>query len=219
VAQIQIMTVQEKADKREQILQVAEQLFAEQGFDGTSVRDIAQHAGVNLAMISYYFGSKEKLLASLIEYRSQYTIGLLEELSKDEKLSPWDKMDKLVDFYVDKILTNHRFHNIMTHTYNTTRSDDIRTLITGLKLRNFEQIKKIIGDGQRKKIFRKVDIELTMGSVMGSISQLTLSRGLYCSLLRIDATDDESYIKKVSQRLKTHLKQLLHAHLDIKNEE
>ncbi|MES1161400.1 MAG: TetR family transcriptional regulator, partial [Bacteroidota bacterium] len=50
------------SDKREHILIVAEELFGENGFDGTSVRDIAHKAGVNLAMISYYFGSKEKLL-------------------------------------------------------------------------------------------------------------------------------------------------------------
>jgi AcrR family transcriptional regulator len=217
--QIQIMTTQEKTVKREHILHVAEQLFAEQGFDGTSIRDIAQQAGVNLAMINYYFGSKENLMASLLEYRSKYTLGLLEELNKDEKLSPWDKMDRLVDFYVEKILANHRMHNIMAHQYNTTRSDVIRKTILDMKLRNFEQIKKIIQDGQKKKFFRKVDIELTMGTVMGSISQLTLSRGLYCSLLRIDEGDDENYRKKVTHRLKIHLKQLLHAHLDIKNEE
>jgi AcrR family transcriptional regulator len=198
---------------------VAEQLFAEQGFDGTSIRDIAQHAGVNLAMINYYFGSKENLMASLLEYRSKYTLGLLEELNKDEKLSPWDKMDRLVDFYVEKILDNHRMHNIMAFQYSTTRSEVIRKSILDMKLRNFEQIKKIIMDGQKKKFFRKVDIELTMSTVIGSISQLTLSRGLYCSLLKIDEADEENYRKKVTQRLKTHLKQLLHAHLDIKNEE
>ena len=62
------------ADKREHILAVAEKLFGDQGFDGTSVRDIAQHANVNLAMISYYFGSKEKLLEALLEQRANYTI-------------------------------------------------------------------------------------------------------------------------------------------------
>jgi AcrR family transcriptional regulator len=217
--QIQIMTLQEKTIKREHILHVAEQLFAEQGFDGTSIRDIAQQAGVNLAMINYYFGSKENLMASLLEYRSKYTLGLLEELNKDDKLSPWDKMDKLVDFYVEKIIANHRMHNIMTHTYNITRSEEIRKTILDMKLRNFEQIKKIIQDGQKKKFFRKVDIELTMSTVMGSISQVTLSKGLYCNLLHIDEADDEVYRKKMTTRLKSHLKQLLHAHLDIKNEE
>jgi AcrR family transcriptional regulator len=46
------------SDKREHILNVAEELFAEKGFDGTSVRDIAQRAGVNLAMIPIILGPK-----------------------------------------------------------------------------------------------------------------------------------------------------------------
>ena len=60
------------SDKREHILIEAEKLFGERGFDGTSVRDIAQSAGVNLAMISYYFGSKEKLLEALVVFRAEY---------------------------------------------------------------------------------------------------------------------------------------------------
>ena len=214
-----IMTTLEKADKRDPILNAAEELFANQGFDGTSVRDIAQRANVNLAMINYYFGSKEKLLEALIDDRSGYTLGILEQLNKDQSLNPWDKMDRLVDFYAEKILNNYRFHCIMTQEYNSGRSAAIKQQIVNIKLRNLEQIRKIITDGQRKKIFRKVDIELTMASVMGTLSQATNSRSFYCALLKIDETDEEAYRKKIIQRLKTHLKQLLHAHLDIKNEE
>src|SRR5450631_2836661 len=100
-------------DKRELILTVAEDLFGNKGFDGTSVRDIANGAGVNLAMISYYFGSKEKLLESLIEFRAESSYGVLEDLNLDQSLSPWDKINRLVDYYVDKILNNLCFHNIM----------------------------------------------------------------------------------------------------------
>ena len=49
-------------DKQIQILQVAEKLFAEKGFDGTSIRAISKLAKINIAMVSYYFGSKEKML-------------------------------------------------------------------------------------------------------------------------------------------------------------
>ncbi len=72
----------DKTDKKEHILTVAEQLFGDKGFDGTSVRDIAHGADVNLAMISYYFGSKEKLLEALIEYRVGSSYGFLEELTQ-----------------------------------------------------------------------------------------------------------------------------------------
>ena len=47
-------------DKQIQILEVAEILFAEKGFDGTSIRNIAKLAKINIAMVSYYFGSKER---------------------------------------------------------------------------------------------------------------------------------------------------------------
>ncbi|MFT3825954.1 MAG: TetR family transcriptional regulator [Chitinophagaceae bacterium] len=213
------MVTPDKVDKKEQILAAAEQLFAEKGFDGTSVRDIAHEANVNLAMISYYFGSKEKLLESLIEQRFRTSIGVLEELSNDQSLTPWDKIDRLIDYYVERIVTSRRFHNIMNQEYNTDRSSDIKELITRIKLQNLERIKKIILDGQNQKIFRKVDVELTLGTIMGTIAQVTSLRKLYCNLLQIDTTDEDSYREQVIPRLKTHLRQLMRAHLDFKNEE
>lgn len=132
------------SDKHIHILEVSENLFAEKGFDGTSVRDIAGQAGVNLAMISYYFGSKEKLMAALIKFRAEYTHGILEELNNDETLTPWEKIDKLIDLYVNKILNNYKFHCIMTQHLPTVQSSEIRDMITDIKTRNFEQVRKII---------------------------------------------------------------------------
>lgn len=206
-------------DKREHILTVAEELFGYKGFDGTSVRDIAQTAGVNLAMISYYFGSKEKLLESLIEFRSNYAYGILEELNKDETLSSWDKVDRLVEFYVDRILNNLPFHNIMHQQGNNSRSEEIRNMILKIKMRNIEQVKKIITDGQAKNLFRNVDIELTIGSLIGTITTFTQSREFGCVMLKIDWTDQEAYRTIVGERLRPHLKKLLRAHLDIKNDD
>jgi AcrR family transcriptional regulator len=206
------------ADKREHILIVAEELFGMKGFDGTSVRDIAQQAGVNLAMISYYFGSKEKLLESLIEFRAEYAYGILEELNKDESLSPWDKIDRLVDFYVDRILNNLRFHNIM-YQESSTRSEDIRKRTKAIKLRGLEQISKIITDGQQKGLFRQVDIALTVGTIMGTISYYTLSKFYTCAILALNEdVNDDQYRQRLSPRLKAHLRQLLRAHLDIRND-
>jgi AcrR family transcriptional regulator len=46
---------------KDRLLDVAEELFCERGFKGTSIRDIAATAGCNIASVNYYFGSKEKL--------------------------------------------------------------------------------------------------------------------------------------------------------------
>lgn len=52
-----------------QILDVAERLFAEQGFAATSLRALTAAAGVNLAAVNYHFGSKEALLVAVFERR------------------------------------------------------------------------------------------------------------------------------------------------------
>jgi len=56
-------------DTKESILDQAEALFAEQGYRGTSLRQITAAAKVNLAAVSYHFGSKEGLVAAVIGRR------------------------------------------------------------------------------------------------------------------------------------------------------
>ncbi|GIL17401.1 MAG: TetR family transcriptional regulator [Oligoflexia bacterium] len=51
---------------RERLIEVATQLFAEKGLDGVSTRDISKAAGLNISLISYYFGGKEGLYKAVI---------------------------------------------------------------------------------------------------------------------------------------------------------
>ena len=55
--------------KQIHILNVVEEFIAQNGFEDTSVREISKKANINVAMISYYFGSKEKMMTCLYEYR------------------------------------------------------------------------------------------------------------------------------------------------------
>lgn len=52
-------------DTRDRILDAAEKLFSAHGFDGASLRQITDAAGVNLAAVNYHFGSKEDLYAQV----------------------------------------------------------------------------------------------------------------------------------------------------------
>jgi AcrR family transcriptional regulator len=53
-------------ETRQRILSVATEMFASSGYDGVSVRDIAEKAGVNVGAISYHFGGKENLLKAVV---------------------------------------------------------------------------------------------------------------------------------------------------------
>ncbi len=55
------------SDPKERILEVAERLFAEQGLDAVSLRSVTAEAGVNIAAVNYYFGSKGALLQAMTQ--------------------------------------------------------------------------------------------------------------------------------------------------------
>ncbi|MEM7393718.1 MAG: TetR/AcrR family transcriptional regulator, partial [Verrucomicrobiota bacterium] len=74
-------------DTREKIVSVAERLFAERGFEATSMRDITDEAEVNLASVNYHFGSKEGLLKEIhrrrIEPMNRKRLELLDGFRKE----------------------------------------------------------------------------------------------------------------------------------------
>lgn len=59
------------SDLRDPILDQAELVFAEYGFEGASLRDIAARAGVNQALLRYYFGAKQQLFDAVFRRRAQ----------------------------------------------------------------------------------------------------------------------------------------------------
>src|SRR3954453_18460676 len=100
-------------DKKAHIINHAIDLFAEKGFEGTSIRDLATRAGVNVAMVNYYFGTKEKLFESLVADRASYTRGLLDEIANNPDYSDIEKIDRIIDSYIAKLFTNRKFHRVL----------------------------------------------------------------------------------------------------------
>ena len=83
---------QTSADTKTRILDAAEQLFMEHGFEATSLRSLTTAAGVNLAAVNYHFGSKEELFQSVLTRRldpmNQERIELLEKLERESAAKP-----------------------------------------------------------------------------------------------------------------------------------
>ena len=61
------METKKEKDPKQRILEAAVDLFAGKGFSATGVREIAKQAEVNVAMISYYYGSKLKVLEAIVD--------------------------------------------------------------------------------------------------------------------------------------------------------
>lgn len=93
---------------REKLLDTAELLFSRWGYTGVSVRDVTDLAGMRLANVNYYFGSKQNLYLEVIRRRampvSELRIAALQALDDGER-SDQDYIRGYVDAYVDPALT------------------------------------------------------------------------------------------------------------------
>ncbi len=204
----------EYTEKQIQILEVAERLFSENGFAGTSVRDISHDAGVNLAMISYYFGSKEKLLEAIFKYRSAATRVQLETLIQDDSLNPMQKVEQLVDYYVKKILSEQCFHRIMMREQMVEKESILNQHIMELKKANHALITKIIQEGQKTGAFKKkIDIPLMLITMFGAANQLLSTKHYYKELNNLQDMDDDTFQAYLKKKLSIHLKSLFKAML------
>src|SRR5258706_3228644 len=200
-------------DKRANIIDTALQLFSEQGFEGTSIRDIAEKASVNVAMVNYYFGSKEKLFEKLVEYKSAVTRGLLDEISKNKALSPIEKIEHIVDAFIEKLFIHRSFHRLIYQELILNQREALQQSIVNTLSPNAFIIKSIIESGIKKGEFKKVDPELTVASLIGSINQALLSNK-FCNKLMNKEDDYVPYDDiKFRKRVSSHIKQLMRAHL------
>ena len=200
-------------DKREIIITTAMNLFGQKGFDGTSVREIAAGADVNLAMINYYFGSKEKLFESVVEYKASFLKGVLEELVNNKLLSQIEKIDIVIDSYIERMFQSPQFHHLLHRELSLEHRPQMKETIAEILLRNFVFLKAIMRQGIDSGEFNRVDIELTTATLIGTINHLLLS-GIMCrKILQKSKTFNPYQSKKLKERIREHLKKLLRSHL------
>lgn len=196
--------------KQVQILEAAERLFAERGFDGTSVRDIAAEAGVNLAMISYYFGSKEGLLSALFTHRVSVMGMRIETALEDDSLTPLQKMEQLAEAYVERMMRSMAFHKIIIREQVSPKFNTVNAALLEAKKRNHELLKRLIQQGQKSGEFRKgVDVPLTMATIIGTINHFLTSLPFYRETVGMQEATDAAFEEHVRKKLTAHLKNLV----------
>ncbi|RTL57118.1 MAG: TetR/AcrR family transcriptional regulator [Sphingobacteriales bacterium] len=200
------------SDKQIQIMEAAEELFAEKGFNGTSVRDIAEKAQVNLAMISYYFGSKDKLLETLFEYRGELSKTKLVSIIEKPNTTSLEKVYLLIDNYIDKVFNQQCFYKIFTREQVLTQTGHIAELILQMKKNNQENISRLIQEGQKKGEFKKnIDTALMMHTIVGTANHLITTKHHYRELNNLQSLSEEELLKLIRKKLATHLKFIIKA--------
>ena len=98
--------IEKNASTEEKIKEAARRVFTEKGYSATRTRDIAEASGYNLALINYYFRSKENLFDIISVENIQLFLSSVMGIINDRSTTLQEKIETLVSHYIDMLIKN-----------------------------------------------------------------------------------------------------------------
>ena len=105
------------SDTENRILQAAKKVFIKNGLSGSRMQNIANEAGINKALLHYYFRSKEKLFDAVFKYAFFKFVPKVEKVLNSEK-SLFEKIELIADQYINALMRNQFIPLFVLHEIN-----------------------------------------------------------------------------------------------------
>lgn len=141
---------------KEKVIDAAVKLFNTDGFHGTSVRDIAKEAGVNAALISYYFKGKKGLLEYMMSSFLEGFLFEIEDVYRNLERQPvTDSLYLLIDNLLRYQVDNHQVARFV-HREITIDSMLVREIMSSYFMKEKFYMHEIIRQGIKQKEFAKL---------------------------------------------------------------
>jgi AcrR family transcriptional regulator len=187
---------------KERIFQVAEELFAQKGFEGTRTRDIAEQAGINISTLHFHWKSKEDLYAAVYQNLLAQRAKLAEEVFALLTQPPSTYWPETVQAVVDRM-----FNFFRAHPY-AARLDSHRILeatAPSVALQQGQSLLMSVAERLRAKLpaelAQKLDIEMTILTLNSLLRDYFTNPAIFGRIL------GERNKEVLENRVKRHLQQ------------
>ena len=148
------MTAASDVTSRDQILDAAERLFAARGFARTTIKDIGIEAGLNSALLYYYFADKDELYREVLRrFVSRLVARTMSELTAAG--SPEARVRALLTAQAEMLLANPHFPRLMVRELAESDGAHAVEQFHLLAATTFRRLCELIEEGQRAGIFRE----------------------------------------------------------------
>lgn len=188
-----------KADisTEQKILDAAKQVFMENGLDGARMQDIADKAGINKALLHYYFRSKDKLFEKIFIDEAQKLMPKVAMIMFSE-LPLFEKIEKFVGEYIDTLLQNPLLPIFILNEV-TKNPKDMMKKIWGNQRPPIEKIEEHVA-----KLIKKGEIRPIKGyELIINMVSLCIFPFIARPIVQwITKTNDAAFLKMMEQRKK-----------------
>ena len=185
----------EDPEARAKILAVAEEMFAARGFAGTAIRQIAAGAGVNGAMIHYYFGNKEGLYHEVLQKAAGGVRAILERAARETGRTE-ERLAGFIEAYISYIFEHPNFVRILNREL-MAGGEHILEILGPFPVANHKILRDIMAQGVRRRDFRALDLDLAPISLLGMALVFHILQPIILLALGCDRYD-KALLKRIS---------------------
>ncbi|OCT14748.1 hypothetical protein A8709_11255 [Paenibacillus pectinilyticus] len=155
--------VQHDSDMKMKIVLAAKKLFAKHGYDATSVRQICEEAGANVALVSYYFGGKESVFHEI--FRQFFPHGKLVDFNAVE--DPLEGMRRVIQEVIQMRNADPEMISLiqMEIIMITPRVEEMRELVFPL----WKKVRDLLDKGRQEGFFHFESLDSTLMFVLGAM--------------------------------------------------
>lgn len=171
-------------DRRQQILERALDVFAEEGFDGATTKVIAERADVTQGLIYFYFPSKEDLFAAACQHQVAAVVQRLSLDSAREAEAPTDVVVRRFVHRLIEALAEPRTISLMkvmmrTHLHSSLFVDDSwRQPVRAFAIQLVKGLRGYLDDQVRRGALPELDTDLAAQVMMSAISHIMIRRAM-----------------------------------------
>ena len=161
-------------DTRVDILAAARRVFAHKGFAGTSVREVAEAAKVNKAMIYYHFRDKVDLYRAVLSNSFEAMELIWDDDVFKGNAPARKKIQKYIEGFIRFQQKNEDLRKILAMEFSTTglKSDNLKWIAKNYFAKNHAALVKILEAGMKSGELRKINPLMAVVSLIGMIIHL-----------------------------------------------
>ncbi|MDO8972295.1 MAG: TetR/AcrR family transcriptional regulator [Saprospiraceae bacterium] len=198
--------MEETLSTEQKIIEAAESVFLADGYAGARMQQIADKAGINKAMLHYYFRSKDKLFELVFRHKMKQFVPQITLTLEDEQIPFLDKLNRFVMLYLEMLRKNPSLPLFILSTMN--RNPD---LMVHFKQEVGQTIVRVMQAEIKKGNIRPVDPHQFMLTLVGMCIFPFLARPVFVGIFNLD---QKAYAAIIAER-HLHVMQYARAILSI----
>jgi AcrR family transcriptional regulator len=165
-------------ERGEQVLDAAAAVFARQGYDGSSIDDIADELGATKGRVYHYYRSKSGLLLGVLSTGAQKLIDVVRPIAANESLALDERLLQMAHAHAMMMMTEHSYQKVSLQSFDRLSGEGSQPgeweTVRSLRTEYEALFVDVVDKGRAAGVFHAADTRVVVRGLLGALNWITV---------------------------------------------